>query len=359
MTESASLRGSKPAPDRYLTRTWCPLLVVALWMQNAAGALESFPDDHPALRLYPSPSEWRARIDEAKRVDRERFEAARADIDLAIRTSVLLKDEKPWLISDLPHSKDKSLLRRSSVLLPENVESIIRQVRARNDEKAAETEAWWLKNLDALTVANSEMLKIAVADLLLNDWTDWTEWENTEVLQTLRAECPAVHRYHACRIADKLNTNEFNVIFLRWIVDAHRPKGIDVIAVSHPLGGGSGMEVLDFLLRASSLEDVRDLPVSPASIAEHIQPSPEETPRCRDLWAEHLSSSDAIIRAHAVLQTGDMVRRMRIYSKGQDNSEGLQNRLEQIRDTDPDPSIRSYAKDRLESIRTAEWSEDP
>lgn len=317
-------------------------------------------DNHPALRLFPSPEEWRQRITSAKHDDPNGFAAARLDFDSAIRSSALLYEETPGVASVLAARRSvvRPIVSTSRVRVPEDIDWAIEEARGKNGEN--DIERWYRAHADELCVADTPMLRLVLADTMLNEWTDWTAWENQPKLEALRVECPWVHRYHALALAAKLSTVDYNGMLLRWAVTQDTRSDVDWVIISLLIGGSHNVDVLDYLLQAAS----RQIPASTRrvllSAAVQTDSDNESTfPLFRDLWARYLTADDNQIRGEAVLRVGEMVSRIRIHSKGRDNSEELQTRLQRIGETDSDQEVRSRAKHALDSIRTAEWRDDP
>lgn len=129
---------------------------------NVSPALE-FPNDHAALRLYPSPEEWQRRIDTTKRDNPDLFDAVRADFDLAIRSSVVLYEEMPGIKAQkrAGHALDNSILGTSRVLTREDVNFIVEQ--ARGTKVARDIEQWYHAHMEDLTVEDSDLLRVVLA----------------------------------------------------------------------------------------------------------------------------------------------------------------------------------------------------
>ncbi|GMU26417.1 MAG: hypothetical protein EDS66_17815 [Planctomycetota bacterium] len=129
--------------------------------------------------------------------------------------------------------------------------------------------------------------------------------------------------------------------------------------VSRLVGGSQKADVLDYLLQGATRSFPKHHQQLLLVTSVRIEPAREEdVVEFRDTWASYLTVPDSTVRAESVLKVGEMVRRLRIYSKGQDNSEDLQARLQRIADEDPDKEARDRAKYALDSIRNAHWRED-
>lgn len=342
----------------------CRMCGIALCLALGASAysMPEFPDDHPAVRLYLSPDAWQERIREAKRSQREEFEAVRADFDLAIRSAFILEKERPRLAEESLYYRKKGpdpkpnrvLFGRRDILL-----SVMDEWT--NKEGGTELIAWYQSHLDELTVDDSPMLHVVLADSILNDCSDWSKWEAVEVLDALRQECPQPHRRFAWDLAMGYSISEYNGIAMRTLVDREPPSCFDLRKASHLVAGFGNAQVLDFLIQAYGLSLSADRHTLLIGALNSIDPKADEdqTKAFRDTWARQLASSDPVLRSIAVTRTGEMVRRIRTFSRGMDNSEEVQARLQQQADTDSDSEVRRRAKEILESIRTAEWRDDP
>jgi len=326
-------------------------------------SLPEFPEDHPALKLYPSPEELQRRIDEAKRSQREEFEAVRADFDLAIRSAFILEKERPRLPEASLHypKKGPDPKKPKGHLFWDREILLALAEQFADKEGGAELIAWYRSHLDELSVDDSPMLRVVLADAILHDCTDWSKWEGVEVLDALRQECPQPHRRFAWDLAKRYAIADYNGIAMRSLVNRQPSDCFESRRASELVAGFGNAQVLDFLIQAYELTLATDRHALLMGALDSIDPKHDEaqTKAFRDTWARHLASSDPILRSIAVTRAGEMVRRIRITSKGTDNSDELQARLQQQADTDTDKEVRSRATHALESIRTAEWRDDP
>lgn len=336
--------------------------MIALFLESAASSMYEFPADHPALALFPSPQEWRSRIESAKEDQPDSFEAVRADFHLAITSTYLLENSRPKLAEELALLPKRTLepkQRGPRFWVKEQLLYSMEEFASK--EGGRELVDWYREHMDELTVDDSPMLRVVLADAILNDWSDWTAWEQSERLKDLRIECPQPYRRFAWDLAVYYSILDYNGISLRALVESNRIECFNyefsvrlVRASRHP-------QVLDYLVQASKLPLPNDRRWMLLTAADSLQPNDDldQTKAFRDVWEQELDTQDRDLRAIAVTRCGEMVRRIRIHTKGRDNGDALQTRLEQIAQSDTDPEVSRRAGEILQSIRTAEWREEP
>lgn len=334
---------------------------VAVVSATAAALGREFPEDHPALRLYPSPDEWQRRIATTKQQQSEAFAAARADFDLAIRSAVILYPTapRPSVGGAQRHSANRTILEQTNIKTRADILTVIDQSSKR--EGFAELAEWYREHIDELAVEDTTILHAVLADVLLNGWDDWSGWQNNDRLDGLRKECPEPHVYYAWKLAAKstVNIQELNGLGLRLIVQPDERSARNLSEICSLLDGASDISVIDYLLHATTLDLPGYLYGTLAGTAKTVGTPDEQEHACRDLWVRYLSSPHADVRANAAISAATAARGIRIRSKGQDNSETLQTELTRIADTDSDALVRDFARSALENIRTAEWRDDP
>lgn len=315
-------------------------------------------DNHPALRLFPSPEEWRQRIASAMQHDAEAFAIAQRDLDFAVRSAALLEGERPLLMEETRERfATRPIIRKAHIWTHENLELHIRTLADSDEAKALKN--WLQVHFDELAVADSELLRLVLADVLLNGWNDWSAWTGKSELDALRADCAQPHVYYAWELAAQLQATEYNGLGLRWIIHPSDGSNENREKMLFLLKGAKEVAVIDYLLKAAN-QDLPDWARRDAlTVAVAIGPAPADIRALLAVWSSSLSSTRSDVRSAAVLATGKVIRAIRIYTKGQDNNETLQSRLQQLADTDLDNEVRIRAKHAIKSISEAQWSEDP
>lgn len=309
-------------------------------------------DNHPALARSPSPEEWQRRIAAAKRDEAEKYAAAREDFDLAIRSTELLGFNKP---DDGPQWHVK-LERESAGLF---IREDMLDMKARDDQ-SEQTQTFWREHLEDLVVDDSPMLHVVLADALLNEWDDWSAWTGNDALERVKSKFPRVHRHCAWILAARYQVCELGGLALRWVrnpTPERLPENSDGLFADGVARCGRGIDTLDYLLRASAL--AREESMQRYLVCIALTWDNGDALAMRDAWAPYLTVSSIPIRTEAATRVGEMIRRIRSASKGQDNSDDLQARLRQLADTDADKEVRYRAKKALEYISATEWREDP
>ncbi|MCC7293425.1 MAG: hypothetical protein IT449_15300 [Phycisphaerales bacterium] len=330
-------------------------LVLCGGLLGIAFAVE-FPEDHPALRLYPSPEELQRQIDEIKRSDPQGWAAARADFDLAVRAGAMCAESRPvnMHVSRRPVSTPTVCFEIETRKM---MADYLRELDLREDGRPL--VAWYREHLEEFVVEDTATLRLVLLDAILNRWDEWSAWNGDERLDALRKECPDPHRLCAWNLAAPLHMFELSGVALRRLLVAHEPDAdYNVLPMSLLVGDVTDVAVVDFLLKG-----VATIPEGTNSrafaTACQLLPRTGQTVAFRDLWAEYLTSESARVRRQAAIHTGSAIEWIRVETKGQDNSEGLQAKLRQLADSDSDQYVRTEAMKSLERIRAAQWRGDP
>jgi len=335
-------------------RIWAILVFIG---HCAVAMAQEFEESDPALRRYPSPQEWEQRIAAAKREDSAGYEMARRDFDLSVRSNILLREIMPGYL-DAPQTLPHGSIQLEPVGAPvkANLQAILDEFSGRAG--ADRVNEWYAEHMDDLCLNPSPHTATVLADVALHGWADWSAWEANDNLVKYRATFPDIHRYAGWFAATELPARELTGLALRaqFVEKSDNPPCGS--AQSSLVRKDADLVILNFCLSAldrSSSEVVRSRLCGIASIV-----SVDDQPGVMlNKWTPHLNHASAYVRSVAAKKVGDWARRIRIYSKGRDNCNEHQAKLQQVIDTDPDAQVRMSAKHALEFIRTAEWRDDP
>ncbi len=314
-------------------------------------SLDADARDENVLQRYPSPEEWLRRAEELKRADPAAYAATRLDFDLAIRSVYCLQAPR------VGEPRNQHVADRWPRLVPVPTRREILETIPyfKGQPGFEEFEAFMLEHLDERVVEDTPRLKIVLAEVLINGWDEWSAWGEHEMLREVRDQFPFVHRYEAWQLADKYDMLDFVGLALRYFNDEDR-FAQDCGGIEHIVSKACDLELLGYLLQR--WQDMRTgFPF--VSIGSGMIVQPEQHARVRDVWAKYLNSPVDILRAEAVTQTGEMIRRIRRHSRGQENSDNLQEKLRLMAQTDPSGDVRRRAQRGLEDIQNTEWNENP
>lgn len=329
-----------------------PLIATMLCLPSPS--LSDELDNHPALARYPSPEEWQRRVETAKRDKPNEFAAARTDYDLAIRSVYIYKLYETMPIEDRIGKQVliRGLWTRDMIADSTN--------RIQDVEKKAQAERFWREHIEEFVVDDSPIMRLVLAEAMLDEWEDWSGWTENDELVAIKNKFPRLHRHYAWTLVNVMAINDFNGLALRWIAGATPGAFADADdsnAAVMCISRDPNIDILDFWLKAIARSEDRQLQSGLTCIARSFDN--RDSPAMRDAWAPYLTHANEVVRGEAVLRVAEMVRRIRIASRGRDNSDDLQARLQTLADSDSDSEVRSRAKYALEEIRKAEWRDDP
>ncbi|MCG3129460.1 MAG: hypothetical protein FLDDKLPJ_00187 [Phycisphaerae bacterium] len=297
------------------------------------------------LNRYPSPDEWQRRIHDLKRDRPDEYTLAKEDFDLALRSLYTLavpavgEPRNPRYIPRWP--------RPIPIPTREDIESTTPEFKGQPGFEAY--DAFMREHMDEYVVEDTPALRVVLAETLMHGWADWSEWTGTEILEQVRREFPQIHRYQAWNLADRYEVTDLVGLALRYFEDENRAPETSGGYIERLVTSACDAELLDYLL--SRWQETR---TSFAFLTFSKNMPPEETMRVRDVWAKYLSSPVELLRCQAVTQVGDMIRRVRTQSNGQDTSDVIQGKLQQLAETDPSPDVRKRATRVLQDIRGGE-----
>ncbi|UCC29270.1 MAG: hypothetical protein JSU86_13835 [Phycisphaerales bacterium] len=261
--------------------------ISALAGLHLAGGARVYGDDsHPVLARFPSRAELQQRIDEIRRDHPPRYEAARQDFDLAIRSRWTLQGPK-WPGKPLPTPIVKPKLTLSA-LMPRNAwANYIREIDEM--EGGDELAQFYRHHLDELCFEDTPELRAVLVDILLNGWDDWSEWGD-EKPSVFREKFPDLHRVYAIRELVRLDYNDVNGVLLELFADGDVPPYLwtEVAAAVGDLG--AHFDKLEFTADvAYSSDDVR-VRERLAGYIQHFADRASKDPRSKSFWEPYLGS---------------------------------------------------------------------